>query len=110
MFLTSNLFWFLMGMLSILVGVGFKYFAEDRGWKLNWWKWLLCISWWAILSVSIYASGTLTGENEAGAGMWVLLSGIFVNLVFGVIIWRILSHKPKEDEPEVVEPAAAEAQ
>ena len=110
MFLTSNLFWFLMGMLSILVGVGFKYFAEDRGWKLNWWKWLLCIIWWAILSLSIYASGTLTGENESGAGMWGLLSGIFVSLVYGVILWRILSRGSKENkEPETAEPAAVDA-
>lgn len=110
MFFETNLFWFLMGMLSILVGVGFKYFADDRGWTLNWWKWLLCILWWIIFSLSFYAAGTLTGENESGAGMWVLVTGAFVCVVYGVIIWRVLSHgSKKDDEPETAEPAAVEA-
>ena len=33
MFFEGNLFWFLMGMLAILVGVGFKAFADDRKWR-----------------------------------------------------------------------------
>ena len=110
MFFTSNLFWFLMGMLSILVGVGFNYFAKDRGWKLNLWKWLLIIIWWIIFTLTFFASGILTGENESGAGMWVLLSGMFVSLILGVVLWRILAHKSKGvEKPETAEPAAAEA-
>ena len=36
---SGGLFWFLMGMLAVLVGAGFKSFAEEKGLTLNWWKW-----------------------------------------------------------------------
>ena len=110
MFFESNLFWFLMGMLSILVFVGFNYFAEDRGWKMNWWKWILAIIWWGIFSVSFYAWGTMVGEDEAGAGLWLLAVGMFVCVVYGVILWRILAHNSGGDEDvEITETAAVEA-
>lgn len=110
MFITSNWFWMLMGMLTILVGVGFKYLAADRGWTLSWWKWLLSIIWWVIFSLTFYTSGILVGENESGAGMWVLLSGLFVSLILGVILWRVLAHGSEDnEEPETAEAAVAEA-
>ncbi len=102
MFFSSNLFWFLMGMLSIVVAFGFKYFAEDRGWTLNWWKWLLCIVWYGIFSISFYAFGTLAGENEADAGFKIFLLGMFISLVLAVGLWRILAHQPKDEEPAAV--------
>jgi hypothetical protein len=107
MFFTSGLFWFLMGMLAVLVGVGFKAFCEGRGWTLNWWKWLLSIIWYIIFSLSFYAWGTLMGENEAGAGLWTLAAGMFVCLIFGVAMWRILASGSKA--PAVEEEAEAEA-
>jgi hypothetical protein len=91
MFFTGGLFWFLMGMLAILVGVGFKYFCEDRGWQLTWWKWLLSILWYLIFVISFYAWGTLIGENEASAGFRIWIVGMVVSLIYGVAIWRILS-------------------
>lgn len=106
MFFTSNLFWFLMGMAAILIAFGFKYFAEDRGWTLNWWKWLLCITWYGIFSLSFYTYGILAGENEGDAGLKIFLLGMFISLVFGVGLWRLLAHKPKSAEPT---PAVAEA-
>ena len=106
MFVGGNLYWFLMGLLTILVGVGFKYFAEDRGWSLNWWKWLLSIIWYIIFSLSFYAWGTLMGENEAGAGLWTLAVGLLVCLIFGVGLWRLLASGSKTAE---VEETAAES-
>lgn len=93
---SGGFFWFLMGMLAVLVGVGFKKFAEDKGWVLNWWKWLLSILWYTLLSLSFYAWGTLIGENEAGAGWRTGLLGLFICLILGVGLWRLLAAKPKE--------------
>jgi hypothetical protein len=82
-------------MITILVGVGFKAFAEDHGWVLNWWKWLLSIIWYIIFSLSVLSFGTLSGENEGSAGVKVLLLGLFLCIVSGVGLWRLLRFKAK---------------
>ena len=103
MFFTSSLFWFLMGMLAILVGVGFNAFAKDKGWALNWWKWLLVILWYGIFCISFLTWGTLIGENEASAGFKIWAVGMVVCIIFGVGLWRLLAHKSKDsDELEAV--------
>lgn len=95
MFLTSGLFWFLMGILAVLIGAGFNAFAQDKGWQLNWWKWLLSIIWYITFSLSFYAWGTLIGENEGSAGFKIWILGMFLSIILGVIIWRTLTTKPK---------------
>ena len=93
--LNGGLFWFAMGILFVLVAWAFKAFADDRGWRLNWWKGLLALLWYAILSLSLYAWGTLVGEGEAGAGFKLFLIGLFVCIVFGAGLIRLLIHRPK---------------
>ncbi len=100
MFFTSGFFWLLMGMVAVLVGAGFKTFAEDRGWTLNWWKWLLAILWYVIFSLSFFAWGTLIGEYEAGAGFRMFLTGMVVSLILGVGLWRLLAAGPKVEAEE----------
>ena len=95
MFFNSGIFWFLMGMITVLIGAGFKAFADDRGWVLNWWKWLLSILWYIIFSLSILSYSTLAGEKEDSAAVKILLLGLFVCIVYGVGLWRLLSYKSK---------------
>jgi hypothetical protein len=97
MFLNSGLFWFFMGMITILVGVGFKAFANDRGWVMNWWKWVLSIIWYVIFSVSVLSFSTLSGENEGSAGVKILLLGLFICIVLGVGLWRLFGLRAKVD-------------
>jgi len=97
MFFNSGLFWFLMGIITILIWAGFKAFANDRGWILSWWKWLLSILLYIIFSLSVFSYGTLAGEREDSAGVKMLLLGLFVCIVYGVGLWRLLSHKSKTD-------------
>jgi hypothetical protein len=93
MYFHGGPFWFLMGMLTILVAAGFKAFAEGRGWVLTWWKWLLAGLWYGLLNLTLFAFGTLVGENESSAGVKIGLLGLFICLVFGVGLWRVLGHK-----------------
>ena len=93
MFFDSSFFWFLMGVLFILVAAGFRAFAEDRGWVISWWKAMLALLWYAIFIFSFYAYGTLMGENETSAGLKILILGLFVSLVLGIVIWRLLAPK-----------------
>ena len=95
MFFNSGLFWFGMGVVFVSVAAGFKVFAEDRGWRLSWWKGALAVVWYLMLGGSFYAWGTLMGEGEASAGFKLLLLGLFVCVVFGVALLRLLAHKPR---------------
>jgi hypothetical protein len=93
MFFDGNFFWFLMGIIFLVIMAGFKAFAEERGWMMTWWKWLLVFIWDAIFLMSFYAWGTLIGESEGSAGLKIALTGLFVCLVFGVGLWRLFETK-----------------
>ena len=95
MFFESNIFWFLMGLLFVVVAGGFKVFAEDMGWKLTWWKWTLTIIWYLVFfCLSFYAWGTFIGEGFPMAGFKMFLLGIFVSIILGVGLWRLWLLKP----------------
>ena len=93
MFFNSGIFWFLMGILFVLVAAGFRAFARDRGWIVSWWKGVLAIAWYGLFMLSFYAWGTLIGENEGAAGFRILILGLFICLVTGIILWRLMAAK-----------------
>ncbi len=97
MFINGPLFWFLMGVVFLGVGAGFRAFAADRGWVLTWWKGLLALVWYAIFALTVFAFGTLVGENEAAAGLRFLAFGLFLCLVLGIVLWRLMGHTPAVD-------------
>ena len=96
MFFDGNIFWFLMGLLAVLIGFGFNEFAKARGWVLTWWKWLLTIVWYTIFMMGFYAWGTLIGENESTAGFRLFLTILFVCIILAVGLWRLLSINPQK--------------
>jgi hypothetical protein len=91
MFFNSGIFWFLMGILFVLVAAGFRAFARDRGWIISWWKAALAIVWYGLLMLSFYAWGTLAGENEGVAGFRILVLGLFICVVTGIILWKLMA-------------------
>ena len=93
MFFDSNFFWFLMGIVFVLVAAGFRAYAKDRGWVIAWWKVALGIVWYGILMLSFYAWGTLIGEREGDAGMKILLLGLVFCLVTGAGLLKLMAAK-----------------
>jgi len=93
MFFNSGIFWFLTGILFVLVAAGFRAFARDRGWILSWWKAALAIAWYGLFMLSFYAWGTLIGENEGVAGFRILILGLCICLVTGIILWKLMAAK-----------------
>ena len=89
--LNGSVFWFLMGVVFVVVAAGFKVLADERGWVITWWKALLATAWYGILCSSFYAWGTLIGENEAEAGLKLFALGMFACVVLGAGLWRILT-------------------
>lgn len=90
-FFGSEVFWILWGIVLVVIGLGFKTFAEDRGWKLTWWKWTLAVIWYVLFIMNFYLYGTLVGEFEASAGLRLMLLGLLIMLVLGVGLWRLLA-------------------
>ena len=87
------LFWIVLGLIYALVIAGASIWFKDLGFKMNWWKWLVAGTWFALLSLTIGAGFTLIGEDEFKAGYYFL--GVFgmICLISGVGVWRLLSHK-----------------
>lgn len=100
MFFGSDFFWLLMGVILVVVAMAFKAFAEDQGWRLTWWKWILVVLWYGLFSMSFFTYGTLAGENEGSAGLRLMLLMLFISLILGVGLWRLLSSGSKETAPE----------
>ncbi len=94
MFINGPLFWFLMGVVFVGIAAGFRAFAGERRWVLNWWKALLALAWYALLALTLLAFGTLLGENEATAAWRFLAAGLFLCLVLGVGLWRLMELDP----------------
>ena len=59
---------------------------------------MLAVIWYAVLSLSLFAWGTLIGEGEAGAGFKLFLIGLFVTIVFGVALLRFFARRPHPSE------------
>lgn len=89
-FFTTGTFWFLLGILFVVVVVGAYVWFEDKGIKMTWWKWLLALLWYAFLNISIAAPFTFFAEKEP-KGAWATL-GIFgvLTVILGVGLWRLL--------------------
>lgn len=99
MFFNGNIFWFLMGLLFVVVVAGIKIFAEDQGWTQTWWKWLLSVVWYlAFFGMSFYAWGTFIGEGFPNAGFRLGMLGLFISVLLGVGLWRLWAYKPAKSQ------------
>jgi hypothetical protein len=97
MFFNGNTFWFLNGIIFVVIVFALKAFAEEKGWAMNWWKWLLSGIWYLIPFLSFYAWGTFIGENFPLPGFYTFLTGFVISVILGVGLWRLLSAKPKAE-------------
>lgn len=87
---SGGLFWFIMGILFVLVAVGAKVWTEELGLKMTWWKWALAGLWYLLLNGTVALAFTFVGENETGAGVRSLLLFGIITVILGVGLWRLL--------------------
>ncbi len=89
-FITSGLFWFIIGILFCVTLIGLKIWMEDRGVRMIWWKWGFAVIWIVFAGFTIAFTGVSIGENEmTAAWMGALVFGLAV-ILSGIIIWRVL--------------------
>lgn len=98
-FFISGTFWFIEGILCCLAFVGFKFWMQDRGLRLNWWKWALLILWVLFFGFAIAFVTTSLGEGETVAAY---KGGLFfgvISIIGFIGLWRliVLSGKEKKE-------------
>jgi len=94
----GDLFWMIMGALSVLVGISATIWAKDLGLKMNWFKWVLVVLWYLLVWLTVASPLTLIGENEAGAGYRIIPFLLVPTVILGVALWRYLKFEPKKDK------------
>lgn len=87
---SGALFWFVMGILFVLVAIGARVWAEDLKLKMTWWKWLLVALWYGLLNFTIAVPFTFWGENEGRAGRTSLLFMGVITIILGVGLFSLL--------------------
>lgn len=89
-FFNSGTFWFIEGILAVVVFLAFRAWMEDRGVPMTWWKWVLFGLWVVLAGVTIAFVGTSIGENETVAAFrGGILFGV-ITIVSAVGLWRLL--------------------
>ena len=86
----GGLFWFVLGIIFVLVAAGAKTWAEDLRLKMNWWKWTLIGLWYILLNFTLAVPFTLWGENESQGGLVTLLFLGVITIILGVALFGYL--------------------
>ncbi len=92
-FFSSGLFWFLEGILTCLFFIGFKFWSEDRGYIMPFWKWLLLGIWIVLFGFTLAFVGTSLGEGEPTAALFGGIIFGLITIVSAVGLWRIIKRK-----------------
>jgi len=92
-FFSSGLFWFLEGIFACLFIIGFKYWAEDRGYIMSFWKWLLLGIWIVLFGFTLAFVGTSLGEGEPNAALFGGIIFGLITIISAVGLWRIVIRK-----------------
>ena len=88
---TSGAFWFVEGLLFVVVVMAFRAWMEDRGQALTWWKWLAVVLWVGITGFTLAFVGTSLGEGEATAAMRGGILFGTISIFAGVAVWRLVT-------------------
>jgi hypothetical protein len=89
-FFTSGTFWFLEGILTALMVIGFKTWMEERGVPMPVWKWILFGLWVLWPGFTIAFITTSIGENETTAAVKGGIIFSLIAIISGVGLWRLL--------------------
>jgi hypothetical protein len=87
----KSIFWTTMGFIYAITIAGARYWAQDLGLSMNWWKWLLIAIWYCVLSLAFAGGFTLIGEREHKAGGRFLVFTGTIAAAFGVCVWLVVS-------------------
>jgi hypothetical protein len=79
-------FWIIMGLLYALIIAGAPLWAKDLGLHMTWWKWILAVFWYGLLSFTFAGGFTLLGEKEPGACYKFIRFHMAIVIVSGAVL------------------------
>jgi hypothetical protein len=85
------LFWIAMGLIYAVMMAGARYWAQDLGLHMTWWKWLFAFLWYVLVSFAFAGGFTLIGEREPKAGWRHLGFFLGIAVVLGVVLWYVVA-------------------
>ena len=86
----SGFLWFVEGILFVVMVMGVRAWAQERGLPMPVWKWALFVVWVLLAGFTIAFVGTSFGEGEpTAATRGGLLFGL-ITIISGVGVWRVL--------------------
>jgi len=98
----SGFFWFVEGILFVVVILAVRAWAKDRGLPMPVWKWVLFLFWILLAGFTIAFVGTSFGEGEpVAATRGGLLFGL-ITIISGVGVWRVLMGRVGSSGGDVV--------
>lgn len=98
--ISVSIFWFLMGIVSVLIIVGAKEWADAKGLIMTWWKWILVICWYAAFLFAVAVPMTFIGEGEPAAGFKMFLFSVVPAIILGFAVWRVISNSRQPEASE----------
>jgi hypothetical protein len=91
----GELFWMIIGALSVLMAISAPIWAKDLDLKMTWLRWILVVAWYLLLLLTVASPFTLIGENEAVAGFRIIPFLLVPTIILGVGLWRLLRLDPR---------------
>lgn len=90
------LFWIVLGLVYAVMLYSFSQWTRIQNIKMTWWKWLLSILVYIMLSLSVATGFTLFAEKEMRAG--VISIGFFglISIILGVLLFRFVLKPEKK--------------
>ncbi len=100
-FFQSGAFWFIEGVLFVVVLAAVRAWSQDHGIPMPPWKWAAFVVWLGLAGFTVAFIGTSLGEGEPTAA---LRGGILfgaLSVVAGVGLFRLALRGGRTDEVEV---------
>jgi len=100
-FFTSGLFWFIEGVLFIVLLTALRAWLKTKGATMTWWKWFLLVAWILLAGFTAAFIGTNIGEGEYTAALRGGGASTIIVLVYALVLMRVLGvsggRKPEKE-------------
>jgi len=100
-FFTSGTFWFIEGILFIVLLIALRAWLKEKSASMTWWKWILLVVWIFLAGFTAAFIGTNIGEGEYTAALRGGGASAIIVLVYALVLMRVLSvtggRKPEKE-------------
>ncbi len=89
-FFTSGTFWFIEGVLFIVLLTALRVWLKTKGAAMTWWKWFLLVVWIFLAGFTAAFIGTNIGEGEYTAALRGGGASAILVLIYALVLLRVL--------------------